>query len=278
MSTTVSPMSIGASLREAVERLAAAGCDTPRLDAELLLADALGRDRAYLLTHASEALDADAAGAFAERLERRAAREPVAYILGSKPFRHVELAVDRRVLIPRDATEALVELAVRELPRGARAVDVGTGSGAIAAALACERPDLRVLATERSPDALALARANLERLAPRVELLAGDLLAPLAEPVDAVLANLPYVPDGAPLQPEIARYEPAEALFAGPDGLDAYRALLADVVRLRPSWIALEMGDGQGPALSALVRDAGFPDVRVEPELGGAPRVVVGTC
>lgn len=263
----------------AVVELSAAGCDSPRLDAELLLAAALGCDRAFLLTQPGHVPGPEEAATFARLVERRAAREPIAYILGTKPFRRVELDVDRRVLIPRDCTETLVELALRELPHGVCVVDVGTGSGAIAAALAVERGDLRVIATENADAALAVARANLSRLAPAVELRGGDLLGPVDGPVEAVLANLPYVPAAAQLPPDVGDHEPHAALFAGADGLDAYRALLADVASrdVGPTWIGLEMGDGQGPALSALVCDAGFDRVRIEPELDGRDRFVIGT-
>ena len=168
------------ALDSAVIALTAAGCDTPRLDAELLLAAAMGVDRAAIVADPGRALEPDAARRFQEHAARRREREPVAYILGSKGFRSIELAVDPRVLIPRPETEHLVE-ALLDLPRRvARVVDVGTGSGAIALALKSERPDLDVVATDASAEALDVARANAERLGLAVEFLEGDLLAGVA--------------------------------------------------------------------------------------------------
>ena len=154
---------------------------------------------------------------------RRRDREPVAYILGRKGFRAIELAVDARVLIPRPETEFLVEAAL-DLPRGARVWDVGTGSGAVALALKQERPDLELTGTDTSPEALEVARANADRLGLEVRWLEGDLLAGITD-VDAVLSNPPYVEDGARLAPDVAAHEPALALRAGPDGLDVLRRL-----------------------------------------------------
>src|SRR5215216_8209866 len=168
--------SIRDALDSAVIALTAAGCESPRLDAELLLAAAMGVDRAVVVSDPGRGIEPDAARRFMEYAARRREREPVAYILGSKGFRSIELAVDPRVLIPRPETEHLVE-AVVDLPHGARVCDVGTGSGAIALALAAERPDLVVVATDASDDALAVARANTRRLGLDVELRHGDLLA-----------------------------------------------------------------------------------------------------
>ncbi len=205
--------------------LAAAGVDTPRLDAELLLGSALGVDRARLLIDGSDAVPEAARARYDELLARRAAREPVAYILGRKDFRRVSLAVDPRVLIPRPETELLVEVGL-SLGRGARVVDVGTGSGAVALALKDERPDLDVWGIDLSTGAVAVARDNASRLGLDARFVVGDLLDGVEVGFDAVLANLPYVADGAALAPEIARYEPAGALFAGPDGLDVIRRLV----------------------------------------------------
>ncbi|HEU4701819.1 MAG TPA: peptide chain release factor N(5)-glutamine methyltransferase, partial [Conexibacter sp.] len=176
------------ALAVATAELRDAGCDTPRLDAELLLADALGVDRAVIVADPRRELTPEQARRFQGYAMRRAQREPVAYILGSKGFRTIELLVDRRVLIPRPETEHLVEAAL-ELPQGARVADVGTGSGAVALALKAERPDLEVIATDASADALAVARANAQRLGLEVELLEGDLLEPVSGPLDAVLGG-----------------------------------------------------------------------------------------
>ena len=176
MRRPIAQTSVRDALDSAVIALTAAGCDTPRLDAELLLAAAMGTDRAAIVADPARGLEPDAARRFMGFAARRREREPVAYILGSKGFRSIELAVDPRVLIPRPETEHLVE-AVLDLPAGARVCDVGTGSGAIALALASERPDLHVVATDASADALDVARANAERLGLEVELHHGDLLA-----------------------------------------------------------------------------------------------------
>jgi len=255
-------------LREATERLAAAGCDTPRLDAEVLVAFALGWERADLVTRAHNEV---APRRLAELIERRVAREPVAYITGKRAFRHIELAVDPRVLIPRPETELLVEVGL-SVPAGARVVDVGTGSGAVALALKDERPDLNVVGVDVEPAAVAIAQANARRLELNVEFRLGDLLEG-AEACDAILANLPYVAEGAPLPPEVERFEPAGALFAGPDGLDAIRRLAQQLDRA--ALAALEIGVGQATAVQALLLDAGFGSVERLRDLAGIERVLV---
>ena len=249
-------------LETAAARLQSAGCDTPRLDAELLLAHALGVERARLLIDEFSIPDE-----FDALLERRAAREPVAYILGHKDFRRIRLAVDRRVLIPRPETELLVEAAL-DLPAGSRVADVGTGSGAVALALKDERPDLEVTGFDLSEDALVVARGNAERLGLDVRLVQADLIDD--GEYDAVLGNLPYVPSGVELQPEIAEYEPAAALFAGPDGLDLIRRLIARIDRV--PFVALEIGFGQEAAVADLLGGR----TEILRDLAGHERVVVG--
>ncbi len=251
--------------------LTAAGCETPRLDAEVLLAAAMGVDRAALIADPARGLEPAEARAFQDFARRRVQRVPVAYILGRKGFRRLELAVDPRVLIPRPETEHVVEAALG-LPVGARVVDVGTGSGAIALALADERPDLSVVGTEASAGALAVARANAARLALSVELLEGDLLEPVPGPVDAVVSNPPYVRAGERLAPELG-YEPREALYGGEDGLDVYRRLVPAAARA--SFVAFEIGAAQAADVTGLVREAGFEAVEVVPDLAGIDRVVV---
>jgi release factor glutamine methyltransferase len=255
----------------AAERLAAAGCDTPRLDAEVLLAHVLGTDRAGLVTRAGAPLTEDQRAGFDALVARRAAREPVAYIVGAKGFRHVDLQVDPRVLIPRPDTETLVDQAVGLAGPGARVHDVGTGSGAVALALADERPDLRVSASDASPDAVAVARANAAALGLDVPVEVADGLPP--GDYDLVVANLPYVRedewDG--LAPEIREYEPRMALVSGADGLDAIRALVAQA--RAGLALALEHGPDQGAAVRALLRDG-----RTAPDLAGRDRVTVGTA
>jgi release factor glutamine methyltransferase len=259
--------------REAAARLTAAGSDTPQLDAELLLAHALGVDRAALLLHPDRELSATEEDAFEALVRRREAREPVAYLLGSKGFRRIELAVDRRVLVPRPETELLVEAAL-DLPRGARVVDVGTGSGAVALALKDERPDLDVVATESSEDALAVARANAERLGLDVTFACGDLLDPVDGEIDAVLSNPPYVADGDALPADVADFEPAAALYAGPDGLAVIRRLLAQAAERAP-FAAIEVGAGQAPVVAELACEAGFDSTETRRDLAGIERVVV---
>jgi release factor glutamine methyltransferase len=265
------------ALDSAVIALTAAGCDTPRLDAELLLAEALGVGRAALIADPGRGIDVEPARRFAELARRRREREPVAYILGRKGFRTIELEVDGRVLIPRPETEHVVEAALG-LPAGARVVDVGTGSGAIALALKAERPDLAVLATEVSAGALTVARANARRLGLDVDLREGDLLDPVDGPLYAVLSNPPYVADRdvRALAPEIARYEPAEALLAGADGLTVLRRLIPAAAVRGARMLVLEVGQGQAAAVGELVRAAGYPEVEVRRDLAGIERVVVG--
>ena len=251
--------------------LGAAGCDSPRLDAELLLAHVLGVGRAGLIAAPERELEPDEARAFMDLAARRRGREPVAYILGSKGFRTIELAVDVRVLVPRPETEHVVEAAL-SLPEGARVADVGTGSGAIALALKSERPDLSVVATDSSAAALEVARGNAARLGLEVEFLHGDLLGPVTGKLDAVVSNPPYVATGDHLPPDIALHEPREALLAGPDGLDVIRRLI--VAAAGVPFLALEVGAGQAPAVAELMN--AWPRVEAVRDLAGHERVVVG--
>jgi release factor glutamine methyltransferase len=263
-----------ATVREAVDRgaakLARAGCETPRLDAELLLASVLGVDRARLVTDSRAALDSRILRVFHRLVGRRERREPVAYIVGIKEFRQLTLAIDRRVLVPRPETELLVEAGL-SLPARTRVVDVGTGSGAVALALKHERPDLAVCGTDVDPDAVALAAANASRLGLDASFAVGDLLA--GQTGDAVLANLPYVADGAALAPEIRDWEPAGALFAGPDGLDVIRRLVASFEGV--PFVALEIGYDQADAVASLLASAGYGSVERRRDLAGHERVLV---
>lgn len=266
----LAPPTISTALARARARLAAAGCDTPRLDAEVLLASALGVGRERLVLDASMSIDT---GRFDELVARRVAREPVAYIIGQKEFRRISLLVDVRVLIPRPETELLVEVGL-SLGAGSRVVDVGTGSGAVALALKDERPDLLVVACDASADALAVARENARRLGLEVAFYEGDLLDWVPGPIDAVLANLPYVAVGAELAPEIAEYEPGTALFAGDDGLDLVRRLVPMLSGV--PFVALEVGSDQADEVAALLSRAGFGVVERMRDLAGHERVVVG--
>jgi release factor glutamine methyltransferase len=252
----------------AVDALTAAGCETPRLDAEVLIADGLGVERGALVMDGAIEVPPAAARLIGERVRRRVAREPVAYILGRKGFRRIDLAVDRRVLIPRPETELLVEVA-SELPQGARVHDVGTGSGAIALALRDERPDLVVTASDVSPAAVDVARANAAALGLALAIEPVDGL-PHRE-VDLVVANLPYVRDDEwpALQPEIRLFEPRGALTSGADGLDAIGALVASAPKgLR---IALEHAPAQGAAIRGMLERA-----QTRRDLAGLERVTVG--
>ncbi len=276
-------MMAGTPTREALDgamtAFTAAGCETPRLDAEVLLAHVLGVDRARLLTDRELTVAGPAVRAFQDAVRRRAVeREPVAYITGRRGFRHLELSVDRRALIPRPETELLVEVGLT-LPARARVLDVGTGSGAVALALAHERPDLDVTGSDVSEQALEVARANGERLGLPVRWLCASLLEGVTDDFDAVLCNPPYVADGerASLAPEIVRHEPSGALFAGADGLETIRALLAQLApRGRVRLGALEIGAAQAQAVGGLLRAAGFERVRAERDLAGVERVAVG--
>ena len=271
---TATAATVRDALGAATDALAAAGIEEARLDAEVLLAAASGHERAALLADGSAGLEPAAARRFGETVRRRLRREPVAYIVGRKGFRRLELTVDRRVLVPRPETELLVEVAL-ELSPG-RVLDLGTGSGAIALALADELPAAEVVATDASPGALEVARANAKRLglADRVRFVPGTL--PEGESFDLVLANLPYVAerDWPTLQPEVTQWEPREALLAGPDGLDAYRVLFA--VRIAAAVVAVEIGEGQDPSVEQLMRDACFEQTETRRDLAGIVRVVVG--
>ncbi len=270
----VAAATVGGVLAAATTRLTAAGCDTPRLDAEVLLGSVLHVDRGRLVIDRDVAVDAGLLERFEALVARREAREPVAYILGRRAFRRIELTVDPRVLIPRPETELLVEVGL-SLSSGARVVDVGTGSGAVALALKDERPDLRVSGADVSADAIDVARSNGARLGLDVTFVVADLMDGVF--ADAVLANLPYVADGASLPPEVGRYEPAGALFAGGDGLDVIRRAVATVTGPSVELLALEIGAEQADAVSQLLWDAGFGEVGVRQDLAGLDRVVVGT-
>jgi release factor glutamine methyltransferase len=282
------------ALDSAIDAMRAAGVEDPRLDAELLLAEATGWDRARLAANPDGEIPPAAARRFGETVRRRLRREPVAYVLGRRGFRQIELAVDPRVLIPRPETELLVELALELRPR--RVLDVGTGSGAIALAVAEELPECEVVATDTSSAALEVARANAERLglAERVELVEGTL--PDLGEFDLVLANLPYVSEAewGDLEPEVTEWEPREALLAGPDGLDAIRAVISALAALasdsgRTSFryaaesatsplpvVGLEVGEGQATAVGEMLCEAGFGSVEARKDLVGIERVVVG--
>ncbi len=270
---------------QAVQTLESEGVESPRLDAELLLAHAVGTNRAWVLAHPERPLTPKELTRFRDLAARRARREPLAYITGHREFFGLDLAVDSRVLIPRPETELLVEWALalaRRLPEPARVADVGAGSGAIAVALATHLPGATVYALDAAPGPLAITRENARRhgVAERVHCLQGDLLAPLPEAVHLVCANLPYVgsEEWETLAPEIREYEPRAALDGGPGGLEVIRRLLATAgPYLRPGGaVLLEIGAAQGTAARALAGE-GFPTARVEvlQDYAGLDRLVV---
>jgi release factor glutamine methyltransferase len=299
---------IGELLPAAVERLRASGSESARLDAELLLAHALGIDRSGLLAHPELPVGPEAADRFADGLRRREAGEPVAYVRGLKEFHGLAFAVDARALIPRPETELLVDLALAEVadrlgraprPPGTPPLaiaDVGTGCGAIAVALAVALRrrgmlgEVEIVASDASEGAAQLARENAvaHAVGDRVAVVTADLLPPAGRPAgllvvpdrfDLVCANLPYIPSAVvPTLPVAASFEPREALDGGPDGLEVIRRLLEELPgRLDPGGAALlEIGSEQGGALHAAAAEA-LPgwDVRVEPDLAGHPRVAV---
>lgn len=260
-------ITVGRALAAARQRLKEAGCEKARLDAEVLLAHALGVSRSWLYAHPERELLPEEAMAFESLVKRRAQREPVAYLIGHRSFYGLDFSVDRRVLIPRPETEILVERAIEVLgwqrtrfheaglERTVKVADVGTGCGAIAVTLAVKCPGVHIYAIDISADALEVAAQNVWRygVGDQVTLLQGDLLAPLPEPVDLITANLPYVPesDWATLAPDIVQYEPRLALDGGPDGLALIERLLAQAAAwlLPEGVILLEIGCEQGEAV-----------------------------
>ena len=306
--------SVGDALRSATDWLRASGSRSPRLDAELLLATALGVDRAELFRTPERVLTSSEERRFDGYVVRRQAREPVAYIRGRRAFRAIELEVTPAVLIPRPETETLVDVALEALaavrvgghaaggvlgdrpdaearPDGAAApglfeplaLDVGTGSGCIALALAAENPFVRLVATDISAVAVEVARRNAARLGlgDRVAIRRGDLLAdlPPRERFDLIVSNPPYIPTAEyrTLEANVRDYEPRLALHGGEDGLDVCRRLIpAAAARLRPGGVlAVEVGAGQAAAVRSLFAAAGaFAVARERADLGGIPRVV----
>lgn len=271
-------VSVRDALDGAVTAIGASGSESPRLDAELLLAHALGVDRAALIIDPRREVTGDAVRAFQGLVRRRSVeREPVAYLLGTKGFRHIDLLVDHRVLVPRPETELLVEVGL-ELELGARVLDVGTGSGAVALALKHERPDLHVTATDVSADALAVARQNGVRLGLDVAFLKADLLGGVGGAFGAILSNPPYIAerDRAELPPDVVRHEPPGALFAGEDGLDVIRRLAREAAGSAATLVAIEVGAGQAGEVAALLAGAGFAASEIRRDLAGIDRVVIG--
>jgi release factor glutamine methyltransferase len=289
-----------ATVAWAAARLAAAGLPSPRVDAELLAAHVLGTPRSRLLLAAP--FDPGQAERFGYLVDRRARREPLQHLTGSAPFRTIDLLVGPGVFVPRPETELLVDEALRRLPArpadapGPVVVDLCSGSGAIALAVAHELPGARVTAVEADPDAYRWLERNAARRAaagdPPVRTLLADVtdpglpagvpgLAALAGRVDAVLCNPPYVPDGTPVPPEVAGHDPARAVFGGPDGLAVIRPVAALAVRLlRPGGLlAVEHDDSHAPAVLAALREQpGLTGVAGHDDLTGRPRYVTASA
>ncbi len=278
--TTLKQAWIGA--RKALE---AAGVDSPVIDARMLLLGATGLDRMTLLTEPDRALPDGSERVFADFIERRMRREPVAHILGRRAFWTLELISDRRALVPRPETEVIVDLVLRSAPAEAplRVLDLGTGTGAILLALLAERPAWTGVGVDISPDALALARENaaLHGLDSRATLLEGSWDGPVEGSFDVVVSNPPYIPSGdiAGLMPDVREHDPHLALDGGADGLDPYRHLFGVLPRLLKSGglFAFEFGIGQGAAMQELARSTkGLVNVNIIRDLSDIERVVVG--
>ncbi|MFC2037230.1 peptide chain release factor N(5)-glutamine methyltransferase [Chloroflexota bacterium] len=278
-------MQIQGVLRGAVQALANEGVESPRLDAELLLAHVLGVNRAAVMAWPDRELTPKELTRYRGLVMRRAAREPLAYIVGHREFFDLDFVLNPHVLIPRPETELLVEHALQLGRRMAPAIqiaDVGAGSGAIAVTLAVHLPQATVYALDDSAEALAVAEENARRhgVRERVHCLQGDLLAPLPGAVDLITANLPYVTMGEwdDLAPEIRDYEPRSALDGGPDGLNLIRLLLvASAPSLRPGGvILLEIGASQGSVVTALARQSfSHAGVQLVRDYAGLDRLVV---
>lgn len=258
--------------------------DRARLDAETLLLHLTGKNRAWLLAHRDDVFGGCAAIRYARLVQRRLAGEPIQYITGETEFYGLPFRVTHDVLIPRPETEHLVEAAIRIASAGwPRILDVGTGSGAIAVALAKHIPDARITAVDLSRGALDVAEFNAAQngVAERIRFVEGDLLIPVrGELFEIIVSNPPYVPasDRDSLSVEVRDYEPALALFAGDDGLDVYRRLMPQVFQavVPGGHVALEIGFGQADLVSALLASEGFSDIQFIPDLQGIPRVVTG--
>jgi release factor glutamine methyltransferase len=269
-------VTLGETLEAATTYLAERGVEHPRLDAELLLARALGLTRLDLYTQHDRPLSMAERESARDPVRRRGAREPLAYVLGDWGFRRLTLRTDRRALVPRPETEVVVDrcLALLDGLPAPRVLDVGTGTGAIALSLAQELPNATVVATDASADALELARENADALGLRIDLRLGDLLAGSDGPFDLVVSNPPYVAAAEldALEPEVRDWEPRGALVD--DGQTA--RLVAQARAVLDGWLVLEVNEGRAEEIGALLRDEGYVDVNVRADLTDRPRVVEG--
>ncbi|HEX9014747.1 MAG TPA: peptide chain release factor N(5)-glutamine methyltransferase [Chloroflexota bacterium] len=272
----------------AARTLADAGVEEPRAEARSLMTEVLRVSKAWLLAHPEAVISAEASHAFLDATARRARREPFAYVAGHREFFGLDLEVTPDTLIPRPETELLVELAAAAARglldrkrRGLRAVDIGTGSGAVAIALAKLVPELHITAVDASAEALRIAARNARthRLAARIDFQEGDLLSGVRGPLDLVVANLPYIPSGdiEGLMPEVSRFEPRSALDGGPEGTALIRRAVTEAVGLvePPAVLLFEIGEGQGSSIASLASEA-FPgsEVRVHRDYAGLERIV----
>jgi release factor glutamine methyltransferase len=278
-------MTISEVLHEAVAVLGEAGSPSPRLDAEVLLADGLQVDRLIFITHPEQVVNPEAVAVFRTRITRRITGEPVSYIIGIKEFWSLPFNVTPAVLIPRPETEVLVEEALAAIPecpgRTWRVLDMGTGSGAIAVALAAERQDIRIVATDSSPEALKVAAANTERncVQERIRFTQSDLFASVTGSFDLIVSNPPYISraDFDLLSPGIRDFEPAAALLAGEEGTEVHRKLIYEGTAHLNSggWLLMEMGEEQGAKLRTyLIENGGYDTVGIRNDYGGAERVI----
>ncbi len=277
-------MKIRELIKRAVRDLETAGCRTPRLDAEVLLAHCLGRDRLHLYTNADTCLPETEVQRFLQVVSRRRQGEPIAYIIGRKEFWSAVFEVNRRVLIPRPETEILVEECLKVLDTvdsgHTRILDLGTGSGAIGVTLAAELKNARVFATDISAEAVAVAVRNARRagVENRMAFLAGNLFAPLSGKFDMIVSNPPYISEAEyeDLPADVKWYEPSCALRAGPDGMDFHREIIfkSDGYLKSGGWLMLEIGSGQKEATETLFRQAGgFEAIRFRRDYAGRNRV-----
>lgn len=262
--------------------------ETPRLDADLLLGHVLDLDRVELYARTDEVVEEAHRSAFRRLVKRRAAGEPVAYLVGHREFWQMDLAVDDRTIIPRPETEVAVEVALEVLgdrDEASRIADIGTGTGAIALALADELPAARIAATDKDAATLQLAGTNIEdeEMGDRIGLFEGDLMEALPEewaPLDLIVSNPPYVPesDRDEVTIEVREHEPDEALFAGPDGLAVLERLVPEASEwlTEEGWLVVEIGHDQGEVVRELFEEAGLGDVQVREDYAGNDRIVCG--